>query len=304
MQADGYGFVRFSQALSGSGATTLTISMPTNRASTSKAATAAGDGTNHVHLIDDTEQTNWDQRPNGVAVNTVNPQVTVNLQGTAPVTINRVQVSAMLEPGQNRFTALRQFKIQTSTNGVTFRDWIPLHDAGNAFPGFNPRPVAPEIILRSFSGPSRPATHVRIIVLNNQCTGNPSFQGDQDADPLNGTDCRAGSPGAGPVPVFGDLPQVVAPRHARCTSRSCRSSRAPAAPVVAAGLRLRPRQGHRRHLRHHTAAATTARRTTTSSSSALSLPLLGARSSTRSRTATVTATTMTTARSKIAFRTT
>ncbi len=42
--------------------------------------------------------------------------------------------------------------------------------------------------------------------------GQPAFQGDQDDDPLNGTDCREGSPGAGPVDVFGDLPQVVAQR--------------------------------------------------------------------------------------------
>jgi hypothetical protein len=38
------------------------------------------------------------------------------------------------------------------------------------------------------------------------------FQGVQDDDPLNGTDCRQGSPGAGPVEIFGDLPQVVARR--------------------------------------------------------------------------------------------
>jgi hypothetical protein len=50
------------------------------------------------------------------------------------------------------------------------------------------------------------------VVLDNQCTGNPAFQGDQDADPASGSDCREGSPGGGPVPVFGDLPQVLAPR--------------------------------------------------------------------------------------------
>jgi hypothetical protein len=50
-------------------------------------------------------------------------------------------------------------------------------------------------------------------VLTNQCTGQPTFQGEQDADPANATDCRTGSPGSvGPLP--GDLvPQVLAPRH-------------------------------------------------------------------------------------------
>ncbi len=112
---------------------------------------------------------------------------------------------------QNRFTALRQFRLDASTDGVTFTPWIT--SAANAFPGFNPRPVAPELILRSFFGPTRTGvTHVRIVVLNNQCTGNPAFQGSQDLDPANGTDCRTGSPGSGPVALPGDVPQVLEPR--------------------------------------------------------------------------------------------
>jgi extracellular elastinolytic metalloproteinase len=34
------------------------------------------------------------------------------------------------------------------------------------------------------------ATHVKLIVVNNQCTGQPAFQGEQDQDPNNATDCR------------------------------------------------------------------------------------------------------------------
>jgi extracellular elastinolytic metalloproteinase len=37
------------------------------------------------------------------------------------------------------------------------------------------------------------ATHVRLRVLTNQCTGTPAYQGDQDDDPLNVTDCDDGS---------------------------------------------------------------------------------------------------------------
>ena len=48
--------------------------------------------------------------------------------------------------------------------------------AGNAFPGATPRPVAPELILRSFSFSPVSATHLRIRVLPNQCTGNGDFQ--------------------------------------------------------------------------------------------------------------------------------
>ena len=29
------------------------------------------------------------------------------------------------------------------------------------------------------------ATHVRFVVLTNQCTGAPDYQGDQDDDPIN-----------------------------------------------------------------------------------------------------------------------
>jgi hypothetical protein len=35
---------------------------------------------------------------------------------------------------------------------------------------------------------------VRLRVLANQCTGGPAFQGDQDNDPINVTDCDLGSP--------------------------------------------------------------------------------------------------------------
>jgi extracellular elastinolytic metalloproteinase len=136
-------------------------------------------------------------------------QVTVDLHGGVQ-RINRAQVSALLEVGMNRFTALRRFRLDVSTNGTTFRTHFT--SPPNAFPGFNPRPVAPEMILRSFSFPAVDASHVRIVVLANQCTGNTAFHGDQDSDPTSGSDCRLGSPGAGPVPIFGDLPQVLAPR--------------------------------------------------------------------------------------------
>jgi extracellular elastinolytic metalloproteinase len=213
--APGYGHVRFRATFAAGQTRTLTISMPTNRASNAKGALATGDGVDHVQLIDDTEGTNWDRT--GAQPDVAGSTVTVDLQGGVQ-TVNRVQVSALLEVGKNRFTALRQFQILACNAAVEncvapnvgFR---PIYTSpANAFPGFNPRPVAPEMILRSFAVPSTRATHVQIRVLTNQCTGNPAFQGEQDNDPANATDCRTGSPGAGPVPVFGDLPQVLAPR--------------------------------------------------------------------------------------------
>ena len=47
--------------------------------------------------------------------------------------------------------------------------------------------------MRSFTVPKTKATFVRLRVLTNQCTGTPDYQGDQDDDPLNVTDCEDGS---------------------------------------------------------------------------------------------------------------
>jgi hypothetical protein len=206
--APGYGHVRFTRTFSAGQTTTVTINMPTNWASSSKSASASGDGENHGNLVDDTEGTQWDDPAGGGAVDATRPQVTVALGGGVH-RVNRVQVSALLL-GQNRFTALRQFRIEVSTDGVDFSP--VLTSAVDAFPGAPPRPVAPELILRSFSFPAVDASHVRIVVLNNQCTGNSAFHGEQDNDPANDTDCRFGTPGSNPVQILGDLPDVLAER--------------------------------------------------------------------------------------------
>ncbi|MGH3030505.1 MAG: M36 family metallopeptidase [Gaiellaceae bacterium] len=212
--APGYGHARFRLTLSAGSNRTVTIAMPTNYASGAQGAVASGDGENHADLIDDTEGTNWDRA--GAVPDVRGSTVTVDLAGGVR-TFDRVQVSAMLL-GQNRFTAVRQFEIW-ACNAAEANCIAPAigftriyTSPADAFPGFNPRPVSPELILRSFDVPRTRATHVQIRVLTNQCTGNEAFQGEQDADPLNGTDCREGSPGAGTVEIFGDLPQVLAPR--------------------------------------------------------------------------------------------
>jgi extracellular elastinolytic metalloproteinase len=207
VQARGYGHVRVRRTFSAGTAPTVTVAMRTNRASSSKGASAHGDGVQHEQLIDDTEATSWDLT--GAQPDVRESEVTIDLQG-ARQTIRRAQVSALLEVGRNRFTALRSFRLDVSEDGTNFRPHYT--SPADAFPGFNPRPVAPEMIMREFTFPAVEAVAVRLVVLDNQCTGNPAFQGDQDADPTSGSDCREGSPGGGPAPVFGDLPQVLAPR--------------------------------------------------------------------------------------------
>ncbi|MPZ26048.1 MAG: hypothetical protein GEV12_06265 [Micromonosporaceae bacterium] len=135
-------------------------------------------------------------------------QVTIALDGAQQIRL--AKASAMLLPGQNRFTALRQFELYACTagggpnptcDGGTDAGWQRfLGSQQNAFPGANQRPSSPDLVLRSF--PVRPtsATHVKLVVVANQCTGNPHYQSEQDDDPTRpSTDCRTTSTGANEV---------------------------------------------------------------------------------------------------------
>jgi len=105
------------------------------------------------------------------------------------------------DPGpQSRFSALRQFQIQTCvvrsgvdcTSSADFK--VAWTSPADAFPSGRPRPRAPELILRSFGIPPTEASYVRLVVLDNQCTGAPAYQGEQDNDPRAATDCDTASP--------------------------------------------------------------------------------------------------------------
>ena len=47
--------------------------------------------------------------------------------------------------------------------------------------------------MRSFTIPRTKATHLRLRVVDNQCTGAPDYQGEQDQDPRAVTDCSDGT---------------------------------------------------------------------------------------------------------------
>ena len=53
--------------------------------------------------------------------------------------------------------------------------------------------MAPNLTLRTFDVPDTTASAVRLVALENQCTGAPAYAGEQDNDPVNDTDCKAGS---------------------------------------------------------------------------------------------------------------
>ncbi|HET7571891.1 MAG TPA: M36 family metallopeptidase [Gaiellaceae bacterium] len=193
VQAPGYGILKLSRTLSAT-AQTLTISLPHNWASTASGATAAGDGADQASLVDDDETTNWSST-SGVA----GQQVTVTLNGRHVLTGARV--SAFVDPSETRFEALRSFTLQacdaSTVNCSVAGNWVTAYDsADDAFPSVAPRPVAPDLILRSFPIGGVPATVVRLVVKTNQCTGAPAYQGEQDNDPSNDTACPTSADGS------------------------------------------------------------------------------------------------------------
>ncbi|HEX5497513.1 MAG TPA: M36 family metallopeptidase [Mycobacteriales bacterium] len=202
--APGFGSVRFTATVRSRQHGSFPVLMLPNLASASAGATASGDGVNLDKLVDDTESTDWASLGSDVA----GKQVTVDLAGTKPVLVSRVQVSALLRPdiddtadpgGQNRFTALRQFQVLScdSAFGADCSSDAGYHvvytSPANAFPAGKPRPVAPELTMRSFRIHPTLATHLRLRVLSNQCTGAPAYAGEQDNDPRAVSDCTTGN---------------------------------------------------------------------------------------------------------------
>jgi hypothetical protein len=231
--APGYGHQRLRQTFRAGTRPTVALRLQPNLASAGRGASATGDAAPVTsptsdppgaeilsreqvlrRLIDDTEATNWQAAAREVdgAWQVDGRQVTVDLAGDAPQTLRRVQVSAMLGPvfdprgrpnpgdlGQNRFTALRQFELwicdASAADCRTDAGFERvLTSAPDAFPADAPRPVAPALQLRTFALPPVRATHLRLLVRTNQCTGGPDFQGEQDADPFNATDCDTAGP--------------------------------------------------------------------------------------------------------------
>jgi extracellular elastinolytic metalloproteinase len=203
-QAPGRGHVRVGPITLRAGQVRdLPVKMRVNLAAGAAGATVSGDGINLARIGDDDEATNWASLGSPVA----GKQVTVDLAGGAQQ-VRRVQVSAMLRPpiptdpdseAQSRFSALRQFRVLAceAKGAVDCSDAADFHavftSPADAFPSIAPRPRAPDLIIRSFDIRRTKATHLRLEVLTNQCTGTPDYAGEQDADPRANTDCSTAS---------------------------------------------------------------------------------------------------------------
>jgi hypothetical protein len=96
----------------------------------------------------------------------------------------------------SRFTALRKFALESCVKacGTAKAKWHRFYvSSDKAFPAIAPRPVAPNLILRSFNTPDVRAAAIRFVALENQCTGYRGYAGEQDNDPTNDTDCKTAS---------------------------------------------------------------------------------------------------------------
>ncbi|MEZ7126967.1 M36 family metallopeptidase [Nonomuraea sp. AD125B] len=182
---------------------TLPLALPLTRnlAAAASGATASGDGVNQAKLIDETEATNWASLSGAPA----GKSVVVDLAGDEPVTVRRVQVSAMLRPavtdpadpgGQNRFSALRAFEVLAcSANCADPAGFTRIHTSKkDVFDTALPRPRGSDLLIKSFDVRPAKATHLMLRVVSTQCTGNPLYAGEQDADPTSATDCATASP--------------------------------------------------------------------------------------------------------------
>ncbi|OIJ23970.1 M36 family metallopeptidase [Nocardioides luteus] len=183
---------------------TISFASATNLAAAANGAeviTSTEGSRNPSALIDGTESTNWGGVTTG-NVDTTTPSIAVDLAGGTR-TVKTVNVSAYLSPATDtdadsgsRFTALRKFALEAcvsacDTAGATWKRFYT--SADDAFPGKRPRPVAPNLNMRTFDVPDTTAAAVRLVALENQCTGYDGYAGEQDGDPLTTTDCKTGS---------------------------------------------------------------------------------------------------------------
>ncbi len=197
--APGYGIHRFVRSLE-AGSTTLEFVLPTNWASANNGASVTTTATEEANieaaatLIDDSEDT-------GVRIGDIAPvegaYALIELAGGAH-SISRVNVSTAAGPNNGgRFTGIRQFEIWTCNGDCADPQadfTLAYTSPEDAFPGDVPRPVQPQLNLRSFDFPAVTASHLQLRVLSSQCTGNPDFAGEQDEDPFTNTDCPTTTP--------------------------------------------------------------------------------------------------------------
>jgi LPXTG-motif cell wall-anchored protein len=235
-RADGYGQYQFEKTFEANQSYLVDIPMRKNLASEVNGADAAGDGGNFSSLIDDTEETNWAFL--GASTDEVieGKQVTVDLAGGTHL-IKEIQVSAINRPqqsndpydeiAQNRFAALRSFEILTcdAATGADCEEEdsysLVYTSPEDAFPSGRPRPTSENLRMKTFDIPDTKASHVRLRVLTNQCTGNATYSGEENpvGEAASAPDCVDGYTAATLVSTDVKIPDPDALPQANNTQR-------------------------------------------------------------------------------------
>jgi hypothetical protein len=127
-----------------------TISLAPNLASTSAGATVVSassqdDGSPAKFAFDDTAASVWSTKAGDTAYN-AGPDQRVTVRLAAPATVSSVRVSAYKATNASRFAALKDFTVQTSTDGVT---WTTARKGGFGYEA--PRPTAADLNYRTFA---------------------------------------------------------------------------------------------------------------------------------------------------------
>ena len=164
-------------------------------------------------LIDDTEATNWQaaatQSGDGWTVD--GRQVTVDLAGTRPQRIDaragqRARSGRVYDPVGRVDLAPEPVHGAAPVRALVVQRAVRrLRDRATASTGSTrarrtpsrrdaPRPVAPTLLLREFTFSPVQATHLRLVVAQQPVHRRPDYQGEQDADPFNATDCNEAGP--------------------------------------------------------------------------------------------------------------
>lgn len=238
VQAKGYGLQRFSQRLT-AGARGQRFALLRNLASSASGAkTTAAGATTPAAFTDDDEGTLgvFDGAPVG------GQTIQVDLAGGLN-RVTKVAVSALHRPadpevegdiGGGRLTGVRAFDLQASKDGG--RTFTTVYRSpADFFPSDAPRPLAPDLNLRTVTLPTPVvADTLRMVVRTNACTGGADFQGGKKnavAEALVGSDCRAVVVNAQRVTVT-ELQAFGTPTTAAAVARP---GAAPAGPVVSGG---------------------------------------------------------------------
>jgi len=189
-----------------------TIKLAPNLASTAAGAqvvnvSSEDDGAPAKFAFDDTAASVWSTKPGTTAYN-AGPDQRVTVKLAAPATVSSLRVSAFKATNASRFVALKDFTVQTSTDGVS---WSTARTGGFAYAA--PRPTAPDLNFATFSL-AKPvkAAYVRFFIDSVQ--GNTTTSAQVADIEVFGSGATVANGSVTPDPAYSDSGTIVAPNPA------------------------------------------------------------------------------------------